>query len=440
MARRIRDAALETRQARRRLETRLEPHWRALDKGLHLGYRKRPDSGTWTARRRNAAERYEEIKLGAADDYHDADGSATIDVWQAQEAARRWHLERTRGEQGLDPETGLPPEKADADYTVGDALKDYLAVYRLEGKSLAATEAVIAAHIKPRFETMRVAALSPKLVRDWLEKLAAARPRLRTAEGEKQAFAERDNNDDAKRARRSTANRVLTVLKAALNHAWREGKVASDGAWRKVKPFRAVDDAHVRYLKPDECKRLVNSCAREFRPLVQAALLTGCRYGELIALKSLAFDARAGTLNIPTSKSGKARSVVLTAEGQKFFEAVTASKERDALLFTKPDGSAWGKSHQHRPIKEACKNAKITPAISFHILRHTHASQLAAAGTPMVIVAGQLGHADTRITEKHYAHLAPSHVAETIRANFPKLGIVPKSNVRATGSHRKAEK
>ena len=39
----------------------------------------------------------------------------------------------------------------------------------------------------------------------------------------------------------------------------------------------------------------------------------------------------------------------------------------------------------------------------------------------MGVIAEQLGHADTRMTEKHYAHLAPSYVAETIRAHFPRL-------------------
>jgi hypothetical protein len=42
---------------------------------------------------------------------------------------------------------------------------------------------------------------------------------------------------------------------------------------------------------------------------------------------------------------------------------------------------------------------------------------------PMGVVAAQPGHADARMTEKHYAHLAPSYVAQTIRANFPVLGI-----------------
>ena len=78
---------------------------------------------------------------------------------------------------------------------------------------------------------------------------------------------------------------------------------------------------------------------------------------------------------------------------------------------------------------EACQHARIKPAVSFHVLLHTHGSALAMKGVPRGIIAKQLGHADTRMTEKHYAHLAPSYVAETIRAHFPRLGIASKSRV-----------
>lgn len=40
------------------------------------------------------------------------------------------------------------------------------------------------------------------------------------------------------------------------------------------------------------------------------------------------------------------------------------------------------------------------------------------------------------MTEKHYAHLSPSYVAETIRANFPNLGIVEKTNVASITKKR----
>jgi Phage integrase family len=66
----------------------------------------------------------------------------------------------------------------------------------------------------------------------------------------------------------------------------------------------------------------------------------------------------------------------------------------------------------------ACKAASVTGG-SFHILRHTAASHLVMNGVPLNVVAHNLGHADTAMTEKHYAHLAPSYVAETIRKFAP---------------------
>ncbi len=50
-------------------------------------------------------------------------------------------------------------------------------------------------------------------------------------------------------------------------------------------------------------------------------------------------------------------------------------------------------------------------------------------GVPMGVIAHQFGHTDTRMAEKHYAHLSPSYVADTIRQNFPALGIVEDCNV-----------
>ena len=75
--------------------------------------------------------------------------------------------------------------------------------------------------------------------------------------------------------------------------------------------------------------------------------------------------------------------------------------------------------------------AKLDPPATFHILRHTYASSLAMRGVPMGVIAAQLGHSDTRMTEKHYAHLSPSYVADTVRAALPGLGIIDGMNVIA---------
>jgi integrase len=95
------------------------------------------------------------------------------------------------------------------------------------------------------------------------------------------------------------------------------------------------------------------------------------------------------------------------------------------------DDGAWHDSEQNRPMLEACERAKIAPAIGFHGLRHTWASLAAMNGTPLMVVAKNLGHSDTRMVEKHYGHLAPSYVADAIRAGAPKFGFKPSKKIVA---------
>ena len=237
-------------------------------------------------------------------------------------------------------------------------------------------------------------------------------------------FSKSNSRRHSRVASRHRACKSSTRIGAiALNHGWKAGQVASDDAWRRVKPFKGVETARVRYLKDDECVRLVNACQPDFRNLVRGALLTGCRYSELTAMRAADFNPDAGIVTVRESKAAKPRHVVLTEEGQQLFVSLTAGKLTADPIFSRPDGGEWGKSHQIRPMIEACKRAKIKPAISFHVLRHTHGSALAMRGVPMAVIAEQLGHADTRMTEKHYAHLSGGYVADTIRAHFPTLGI-----------------
>jgi hypothetical protein len=42
-------------------------------------------------------------------------------------------------------------------------------------------------------------------------------------------------------------------------------------------------------------------------------------------------------------------------------------------------------------------------------------------GVPLMVAAKNLGHADTLMVEKHYSHLAPSYVADAIRAGAPRF-------------------
>src|SRR5260370_38535152 len=157
--------------------------------------------------------------------------------------------------------------------------------------------------------------------------------------------------------RRASANRIFGVLKAALNLAFREGQTVSDEAWRRVRPFREASAPKVRYLSHAEAQRLVNASEPGVRPLVQCALLTGCRYGEIIDFRAGDCDLDAGTVSVRAGKAGRPRHVVLTDDGVARFERHVAGKLGTELVFTRPDGSRWGRSHQHRPLREACRPA-----------------------------------------------------------------------------------
>ena len=82
-------------------------------------------------------------------------------------------------------------------------------------------------------------------------------------------------------------------------------------------------------------------------------------------------------------------------------------------------------------MAEACTNGKIKPAISFHILRHTYASlYLMSPGADLPGLAKQLGHADTRMTLRHYAHLAENWRAQQAQRHAPRLGLQQPAVVR----------
>ena len=80
-----------------------------------------------------------------------------------------------------------------------------------------------------------------------------------------------------------------------------------------------------------------------------------------------------------------------------------------------------------RQREERCPALHVPARQVWRLCRRRHrkdsyASFLTKAGVPLQVVASALGYADARMTEKHYAHLAPSHVAQLIRDNLPQMG------------------
>ena len=420
MAQSARDAKLDNRTARLRLDAQRR-YFREIGDGLTLIYRRTSKGyGTWSAKLAMPGGKYAIRILGTADDYQDADGVTVLTFYQAQEKARTTADDaKTQG--------GVLIK----DMTVKEASESYLAWFRANKKGVAMAESAINAHILPAFGDKKLADLTTKGIREWQDKLVSTPARLRTGK-----FAKKINRRTApktaegKMARKSTANRILTVFKAMLNKVYNDGDITSNAIWRNVKPFKNVDQARIRYLTDAEAQRLVNACPADLRALVRAALLTGARRGELAALTARDVNLKTAQIYIAESKSGKPRHVPLNPEGLAHFREALTGKTGDQLVFTREDGTAWGHNYHVRALTVACEAAEVKPMVSFHELRHTYASHLANAGVDLLTISKLLGHSDTRITAKHYAHLADKTLALAV-TKLPSFEMSVKDGLRA---------
>jgi integrase len=409
---------LEYPKTRLRLKPGRQAHFESLRPGFHLGYirAEHKNEGRWVLRRYlGGGNRYAVTPLGSADDVQEANGTTILAHAQAVEKAMAL-IEVPGGEKIVK-------------LTVKQAVDKYIAFKRSTGASVQDVVGRGAVHILPVLGDRVVSELTAEQLRRWLAAMAAG-PAHKRPKANVPQYREEAEGDEEVRRRRSSANRVLTILKAVLNFAYDEGYVASRDAWsRKLKPFPGVSAARVRFLSVGEAARLVNACDPDFGLLVRAGLETGCRYSELGRLVMSDFAPDHATLTIRKSKSGKARHVILSEDGAAFFREVTAGRSGGELMFRHEDGRPWRKADQARPMRAACERAQIVPRISFHGLRHTWASLAIMSGMPPMVAAQVLGHRDTRQIEHFYGHLSAGYVASTIKRHAPRYGIKPDKKV-----------
>src|SRR5262249_41905833 len=259
MARTLRDPKLDSRTARLKLSIRREPYWKSISAGCALGYRRGP--GTWIAKYRGEDGQRHHTAIGAADDTLDADGHSALSFVEGKEEARGFFRQKAREAAG-----DFSP--ADGPYTVADALRDYFADRERRGhKSVRKDRYSADALIIPELGRIGVDKLSRVRIEQWQDRFVNSGARVRTHNDGPQRVGEPPDADDI-RKRRATCNRVLAVLKAALNLAHRNGRAPIADAWQRVANYRNVAAARLRYLSDDESRRLINACDPDFRDLV----------------------------------------------------------------------------------------------------------------------------------------------------------------------------
>lgn len=366
-----------------------EPHWHRLRQGVYLGYRpsRKKAGGIWFARFYDAeANRNARKRLG---DYGTLSGH---DVFkQAKVDAESWaETVETGGERARDMET----------------VKDACEAYLREKPGLIA-EGVFRRHVySDPIAKVKLDKLRRHHLKAWRKRLEQA-PALvtRTKEAEKKRMKERS---------KSTVNRDMVPLRAALGMVLKPGAPNTDAAWQEaLRPFKGADKRRELYLDRNERKKLFDATCDEARPFVKALCLLPLRPGALAGLTVRDFDKRTRALTVGKDKNGNPRQLTMPQLIADFFEAQVKDKLPAASIFARASGEAWNKDAWKYPVKDAVKAAGLPGAASAYTLRHSVITDLIRARLPILTVA-QLSGTSVAMIEKHYGHLVRDDAEEAL--------------------------
>ncbi len=311
--------------------------------------------------------------------------------------------------------------------TFREATAKYLeyAATRKRPSSLADDRYRLGALSRARFANKRLAEITPADLLRWVEarhegrtveRLRARRPRETLA-----AFRvapDRMERRTLQGASPATINKDLNLISALYRWAIKAGFV-DDNPARKVERLSEKGRARETYLSAEEARAFAAACAPSLRPLVIAALHTGARRGELLALcwRDVDMERREVVIAPATEKAGRGRVIPMTPSLFDLLAELRSRRPLPALdgsdrVFLGPDGAPltlgllrglWEKAVEK--VGDGVPASK-RGAVTFHCLRHTAASLLAAGGIPLLDIARVLGHSTLSVTMR-YAHFAP---------------------------------
>lgn len=241
----------------------------------------------------------------------------------------------------------------------------------------------------------------------------------------------------------ATVNRDVAALSGVFSH-WLKNNKGEAHPLADLEALDVADDEKVRYLTPDESKRLRQALAdrdkqaaikrtsankwradrgRELMPeikgycdhltpMVLLSLNTGMRQGELFSLawESVDLSLRTITVLASHSKGNNTRVIPLNTEAHAVLTTIRPDPAK-GLVFKSPiTGERF--NNVKKAWAEITKAAAL-PDLRWHDLRHDFASQLVMKGAPLFTVQKLMGHSNSKMTQR-YAKLAPSTLADAV--------------------------
>jgi integrase len=336
--------------------------------------------------------------------------------WPLGDARKRGHALRREIDAGVDPLGERQAKRAAADAVAAEpTVDDLIARYIAEKHpALAATtqeenRSMLRRYVSPAFGKLRLAEVRRTDVEALHRKITAAGYQRR-------------------------ANAVLVLTRVLFNCAIGWELVAANptkGITRNPEHNRE------RYLSAAETDRLIEqldrrrASRRDSCDVIQLALLTGARRGELVAMKWADVDLDAGTWTKPasTTKHRKLHRVPLSADVIALLRQRLTEDTGDGKVVAL-HGSGFvfkggGSKNHMRTLErdfEVIRAAIGCDDLHFHDLRHSHASLLVNAGLSLPVIGAMLGHARPQTTAR-YAHLADEPLraaAEIVAAKLRK--------------------
>lgn len=226
---------------------------------------------------------------------------------------------------------------------------------------------------------------------------------------------------------RETVRKLNTQIRSCIADAIEDGYITADftrkAELNATEPAKKSEDKHLSYedsakLYKELFKRLDGDIL-EYH-LILLGLISGARYGELIALTGDSFDFENNLLKIkqswdykrgtgfgPLKNKNSERTILIDGDVMKVFKNLVEMSNRNnrGLVFYRPTSiKVIGNKVANKVLKLLLKEIDIGH-ITMHGLRHTHASVLLFKGVNIHSVSKRLGHADVQTTLDHYAHV-----------------------------------
>jgi integrase len=214
----------------------------------------------------------------------------------------------------------------------------------------------------------------------------------------------------------ATINRSLGTLKKSLRNAWEHGKTPAD--YSGLVKMAVARNARTTALTLDQVKKLADAGSDTVKAAVWIAIFTGCRRGEILAMKPEHITRDTITIPAGNTKTLRTRTIPIIAPVRPWLKKLPLGVNFEGLKTS------------FRRAREAAG----MPEVQFRDLRRSCGTLLIQRGVPLHVVSKLLGHTSTQVTETVYAHLG----AKQLRQGLSVLGDLHRDLHRKTARKAKA--